>query len=425
LAQGSISGCKACVLPPLAIMLQPCSGMVSAVVATALGRAARGTFRVPRSRGFARRVDGYLHYYGMMKNQEGMLRDSVRVEAYRAALMAAAQQLQGATVMDIGTGSGILAFLAAKQGARRVYAVEASPEMARLASRLARANGLAGVVEVVPKHLEDIGDDEIAPGSVDVIISELFSHFLVGEVGLQVVTIAKQRFLRPGGLVLPAAAQLRLSPFEDKALGAELRARHSFWHQRDFYGLDLSAALPLAEEQVLRQNVIDLVDPATLLVAPAEAPGTELDLAGADDPDAWRHISFDVPFPPFARDAVVDGVCGWWDVIFEGAGTGPAPVLSTGPQAPPTVWAQCRFLLDRPLAVSATARLTARCELRVNQARESYTLRLEMQNHSTGRASRAGPVELSNVHARHLAVPRSSPTEEGRHSMPVSHPLSL
>ena len=39
--------------------------------------------------------------------------------------------------------------------------------------------------------------EDIPLKSVDVIVSELFSHFLVGEVGLQVVTEAK-RFLKPG-----------------------------------------------------------------------------------------------------------------------------------------------------------------------------------------------------------------------------------
>jgi len=379
-------------------------------------------------RGFARRVEGYLQYYGQMKNQEGMLRDPVRIEAYQAALASVSPQLQGATVMDIGTGSGILALLAARHGARRVYAVEASRDIARVASRLARSNGFTGIVEVVPKHLEEVTDEEVAPGSVDVIMSELFSHFLVGEVGLQVVTEARRRFLRPGGLVLPSTAQLRLSPFEDRELGAELRGRHAFWRQRDFYGLDLSAALPLAEEQTLRQNVVDVVEPAALLVAPSEAPSHELDLAGPDDPDVWRRISFEVAFPPRARDTVVDGICGWWDAFFPAPNGGPVPVLSTAPDATPTVWAQCRFLLERPLAVGATARLTATCELRVSEARESYVLRLELRNHATGVASRAGPVELSNVYARHFAAPMPFPTDmrhDGSELLAPSHPVGL
>merc|ERR1712046_30609 len=113
----------------------------------------------------------------------------------------------------------------------------ASPDVARLASRLARSNNFVGVT-----------DEDIAPGSVDVIISEIFSHFLVGELGLQVVTRAKQRFLKQGGLVLPAVSHMRLAPYQDPELGAELRARHLFWQNSNFYGFDLTAALPLAME---------------------------------------------------------------------------------------------------------------------------------------------------------------------------------
>lgn len=359
-------------------------------------------------------MDGYLHYYGKLKNQEGMLRDRVRVEGYRAGLLAAASRIRGATVLDIGTGSGIMAMLAAKCGAKKVFAVEASPEVARVASRLARANDFVGTIEVIPKHLEDITDEDIAPGSVDVIVSELFSHFLVGELGLQPVTVARARFLRPGGLVLPSVGWLMLSPFDDKELGAELRGRHSFWAQRDFYGLDLTSALRIAEEQSLRENVCDLVDPASLLVAPAEAPRKILDLAGPTDPNAWRSIEFEAPFPRRARDAVIDGLCGWWDVEFSGDGvSSPAPVLSTAPDAPPTVWAQNRFMLDKPLAAKAADKLTAKCQLRMNSIRESYTLRIDLINNSSNELARAGPIELSNVYARHFASPLPFPIVDG------------
>jgi len=244
------------------------SAAVLEVVSWPVARSTGPRLRVleGQRRHFSRRIDGYLQYYGKLKNQEGMLRDGVRLEGYRAALEAAAPRLKGAVVMDIGTGSGILAFLAARYGARKVYAVEASPQMSRLASRLARSNNLVGVVEVVPKHLEDISDDDVEPGSVDVIVSELFSHFMVGELGPQAVTYAKQRFLRPGGLVLPAKAIMKLSPFEDKELAGELRARHRFWLQSDFHGFDLSPAWPIAEEQMLRETILDVVEPSTLLL---------------------------------------------------------------------------------------------------------------------------------------------------------------
>lgn len=345
-----------------------------------------------------------------------MLRDVMRCDSYRAAFDAMGDRLQGATVMDIGTGSGLLAMLAARAGAKKVYAIEASPEIAEVASRLVRSNGLTGTVEIVPKLLENVTEEDVPSQSVDVIVSELMSHMWVGETGLQVVTLAKKRFLREGGLVLPAVAALKLSLFEEPALGAELRGRHSFWQQRDFMGFDLSAALPLAVKQQYREVVCDVVDPDSLLVPPASSPAYVIDMVTPDDPEVWNTMKFELEFPRREKGSVIDGVCGWWDAIFEGAGE-QAPVLSTAPDAPPTVWAQCRFMLETPVPATATARLTIACELRLDKVRESYTMRLELRNHSTGASSKAGPFRLSDVYARHLAqsVPFPAPADPTSH----------
>ena len=106
------------------------------------------------------------------------------------------RQFSGKTVLDVGTGSGILAIFAARAGARKVYAVEAT-SMAQHARRLVQHNGvrtalqklrhccrcaspgklccdragcaqLAGVVEVIQGTIETVS----LPEKVDVIISE-------------------------------------------------------------------------------------------------------------------------------------------------------------------------------------------------------------------------------------------------------------
>lgn len=70
-----------------------------------------------------------------------MLEDHKRTGAYYAAVMQNRAQFVGKTVLDVGTGSGILALFAAKAGARKVYAVEAT-DMAKHARRLVEANGV-------------------------------------------------------------------------------------------------------------------------------------------------------------------------------------------------------------------------------------------------------------------------------------------
>lgn len=70
-----------------------------------------------------------------------MLEDHKRTGAYYRAVVQNRRQFQNATVLDVGTGSGILAVFAAKAGARKVYAVEAT-NMAKFAKRLVESNGV-------------------------------------------------------------------------------------------------------------------------------------------------------------------------------------------------------------------------------------------------------------------------------------------
>ena len=58
-------------------------------------------------------------------------------------------------VMDVGTGSGILAIFCARMGARKVYAVEAS-NMHANARKLIESNGLSHIIEVVHGRVEEV-----------------------------------------------------------------------------------------------------------------------------------------------------------------------------------------------------------------------------------------------------------------------------
>lgn len=59
------------------------------------------------------------------------------------------------TVLDVGTGSGILAIWSAQAGAKKVYAVEAT-KMSEHARTLIKANNLDHVVEVIEGSIEDV-----------------------------------------------------------------------------------------------------------------------------------------------------------------------------------------------------------------------------------------------------------------------------
>eukprot|EP00967_Tisochrysis_lutea_P121690 scaffold200715_cov31-Tisochrysis_lutea.AAC.3 len=78
------------------------------------------------------------------------------MDAYHNAIMYNADvHFKGKTVLDVGSGTGILAIWAAMAGARRVYAVEASSIGTHIES-LVEAHGVGDVVTVVRNRMEKV-----------------------------------------------------------------------------------------------------------------------------------------------------------------------------------------------------------------------------------------------------------------------------
>src|SRR5690606_20529728 len=79
------------------------------------------------------------------------------------------------TVADIGTGTGLLAFLAAKLGARKVWAYEAA-EIGAVAEKLKAANRMRAV-ELVPGRSTEI----LEPRRADIVVTETLGNFALEE----------------------------------------------------------------------------------------------------------------------------------------------------------------------------------------------------------------------------------------------------
>jgi predicted RNA methylase len=105
-------------------------------------------------------------------------------------------------VIDVGTGSGILALFAAAAGARRVVAVEYDPFIAAIAAANFQNNGFGNVVET---RVADARTFRCNPGEqFDIVLMEMLTAGMVDEFQIQALNnLHAQQVLAPGAILLP------------------------------------------------------------------------------------------------------------------------------------------------------------------------------------------------------------------------------
>jgi ribosomal protein L11 methyltransferase len=120
-----------------------------------------------------------------------------------------AHLVPGSDVLDVGTGSGVLAIAAAKLGARSVVALDADPGAVRVARENVTMNGVADRVtvrhgslpggDVVPRHFAtDDSLELLATGQFDLVVINILAPVIVG------MTLALAARLRPSGYLIAA-----------------------------------------------------------------------------------------------------------------------------------------------------------------------------------------------------------------------------
>jgi len=129
-----------------------------------------------------------------------MLSDSARVDAYRRAISTVARP--GLHAVEIGTGTGILAVLAAQAGAR-VTAIERFPVLG-IARAVARQSGVSERIQFVRGRSDLVELDE--PG--DLLITEIVGNRILNEGLLETTLDARRRLLRPGAQLVPRAIEI-------------------------------------------------------------------------------------------------------------------------------------------------------------------------------------------------------------------------
>lgn len=81
-----------------------------------------------------------------------MIQDKVRTSTYASFILTNPSLFRDAVVLDVGCGTGILSLFAARGGAKRVFAVDAS-DIAEKAEKIVKANGLENIITYAPDIL--------------------------------------------------------------------------------------------------------------------------------------------------------------------------------------------------------------------------------------------------------------------------------
>jgi precorrin-6B methylase 2 len=165
-----------------------------------------------------------------------MLDDERRTDAYLAAIRASVRPDD--VVLDLGTGSGILAVAAAQAGARHTYAVEAS-DIAAVAQRVFEANGVADRVTLIEGWSTEID----LPEPASLLVTETLGVEPFEEDILRSVLDARRRLLRPHARLIPRQLRLQVQalavPGVSRWASRVDEAMVEGWRQR--YGVDLRA----------------------------------------------------------------------------------------------------------------------------------------------------------------------------------------
>jgi len=267
-----------------------------------------------------------------------MVNDTARNEAYRRAIERAVRA--DMVVLDVGTGTGLLAMAAARAGAAEVVACEMVPPIAAVARDIVAANGFGDRIRIEAKRSTELAVGRELPRRADLVVHEIFDNGVLGEHVVGVLEHVRAELAVKDAVILPRAAEIIAQPLESEALWRANRVDRAL-------GFDVSAFNRLAAPTLVPLRVGDY--PYRPL---AEAQRLfRLDFGGAPiRPDAVER-----------QFAVESGTCHavavWMRIEFDDEIT-----FETGPDGASSHWMQAVQVLDRPRPTDARTPLVVDAE---------------------------------------------------------------
>ena len=230
--------------------------------ATTGGRPPAPPAQAQADRHLAARLPEVLRYH------QKMLGDATRNRALRDAITA--HVTPQTDFLDVGSGTGVWAILAAQLGARRVVAIEQDEALAAILHRQARENGVGDRIEIVRGNVDDVR----LRGRFTLMVCELFGAGALGARTIGSFVGARDLFLAPGGVLIPQRITMVAAPTHtggaSATFPADLPVRASYLRRLLLnHPYDLSMTERAALEVVGAPAPLVEVDFRTIVAAPS------------------------------------------------------------------------------------------------------------------------------------------------------------